>query len=243
MKTQKTESASGLADGHKELVQLWILRILQVDPGFARLFDREGYADHDIAIYLGLGERLRVPGEEFPREAIVSQLKALQEKLEALDPPPRPMPVIDRNLRTFTDMLHLGAVDRAVFEFHVMVELEPVLLDTITQFKSMQRRDYRLMLSRALGLPGSARPHPQLSGISPISHGPESILARFRHAGHIGRLRLVSSFWNLELLIVFHPSCPTGGVLLTPRKELTATPPCQAQGCPHHTGDSPASSD
>lgn len=106
---------------HQRQVALWVLRGLAPGLGRKAFLPKNGYADDDLARFLGLDE---VPIAKAPR-VLDAMLKALETSSEEVGLTAQTR----ENFSRFAWLLRLSAVERQVLEFVVLMSVECSLRD------------------------------------------------------------------------------------------------------------------
>jgi len=199
------------------LIALWILRVFSPSLGRSVFLNNSGYADSDIAEFLGLPLRL----DEATIREIPRMLDDLQISLEKARPASLPALARD-NFTRFAVSLKLNTTEQRILEFFACMETEPPLADTGRVTRKIIGAEAPRFLARVLDLPRNAVAKALAPGGRMMKCG---LLKRTEHPHKIARLefhsealavRLLRDSYNpgklLKLFGVVTPSSPELGL-------------------------------
>lgn len=128
---------------------LWSLRMVSKFKGRSNFVSRVGYAQDDLAEWMGLGHLVDNTCATTKRRALRERI---QEVEEVADPDESPA-CLRRNSERIAELVSLSVVERRILEFAILLQVEPMLRDAASQSGYLQRCAIPSVLAMTLGLP------------------------------------------------------------------------------------------
>ena len=127
------ETDSHLTEENRVLVRLWMTRMLVLLGGYKGFIEERGYGDDKIAAEIGLMSTFDREMEEkkpkFSRREALGSLKTIYNLLENQTLTRSYSEILDQNINSLSDILHLSKTDRKILEFTIVLYTEEAFSD------------------------------------------------------------------------------------------------------------------
>ena len=128
---------------------LWSLRMVTKFKGRSNFVSRVGYAQDDLAEWMGLGQLLE-------STCAITKRRALRERLQEVeataDPDGSPA-CLRKNSGCIAELVGLSPVEQRILEFAILLQIEPMLRDAASQSGHLHRGAIASIVATILALP------------------------------------------------------------------------------------------
>lgn len=153
MTTTNEQNQPFTDNGSKELLTLWVLRILIKLRASHKFYDNDYYIrEDDIAYFLGLGKYVDYK-EGFDRSTIGKRLKEMHTKAERKSREAMLPVVLQKNVKKLQKLVGLNEVETTLLAFKVMLASNKVLDTTVNLLGDLSTREVFHVLSVILQIP------------------------------------------------------------------------------------------